>query len=247
MSNGFITSNTQRGIITRTLGDLITVWPLNVHQEKALTFRDVAPISSQYLKVGDWIQMEVERDDMVVYREKIEPVLQTLVTLRGNVQVRTRLYFPNGIKKNSEHVIGYSDDLGRVGIFFRCPELRADFLYDVWVSRPRRKFASLEKHYNAHWCLLRQTMISLMQDGNITRPLWGNRPVSYNSEQLNNTLTESSVNSHGFEFSYALSFNDNALRKLYSDPKVREAVYRCSSDFAHSIEAYLRTSHGDSY
>lgn len=87
MSNDFITSNTQKGIITRTLGNLITVWPLNVHQEKELVFQDVAPISSQYLKVGDWIQMEVEHGDVVVYREKIEPVLQTLVTLRGNVQV----------------------------------------------------------------------------------------------------------------------------------------------------------------
>lgn len=87
MNNGFITNNTQRGVITRTLGNLITVWPLNVNQEKALVFQDVAPISSQYLKVGDWIQMEVERDDVVVYREKIEPVLQTMVTLRGNVQV----------------------------------------------------------------------------------------------------------------------------------------------------------------
>lgn len=38
----------------------------------------------------------------------------------------------------------------------------------------------------------------------------------------------------------ALSFNDNALRRLYSDPKVREAVYQCSSDFARSIEAYLK-------
>lgn len=87
MSNGLAASTTQRGVITRILGNLITVWPLNVHQEKALVFQDVAPVSSQYLKVGDWIQMEVESGDVVVYREKIEPVLQTLVTIRGNVQV----------------------------------------------------------------------------------------------------------------------------------------------------------------
>ncbi|KAL3997194.1 hypothetical protein ACH3XW_9860 [Acanthocheilonema viteae] len=241
MNSGFITNNTQKGVITRILGNLITVWPLNVHQKKALIFQDKAPISSQYLKVGDWIQMEVERDDVVVYREKIEPVLQTLVTSRGNVQVKTILYFPNGINRNNEHVIGYSDDLGEVGIFFQCPELRADSLYNVWVSRPRKNFASLEKRYDVHWCLVKQTMIPLMQNDN-TRCLWENRSVDYNSEHFNNTLTESNVNSREIEFSYALSFNDNALRRLYSDPKVREAVYRCSSDLAHSIEAYLRIS-----
>uniref|UniRef100_A0A0R3RGH5 RNA_ligase domain-containing protein n=1 Tax=Elaeophora elaphi TaxID=1147741 RepID=A0A0R3RGH5_9BILA len=241
MSNGLITSNTQKGIIIRTLGNLITVWPLNVNQKEALIFQDIAPISSQYLKVGDWIQMEVEHGDVVVYREKIEPVLQTLVTLRGNVQVKTRMYFPNGIDRNCEHVIGYSDDLGPVGVFFQCPELSDDFLYDVWVARPHKKFASLEKQYNVHWCLVKQTMIPLMRNSNRTKLLWENWSVNYDSEH-NNTLTESNVSSREVDFSYALNFNDNALRRLYSDPAVREAVYQCSSDFARSIEAYLRIS-----
>ncbi|OZC08789.1 hypothetical protein X798_04204 [Onchocerca flexuosa] len=237
MNNGFITSKTQKGVITRTLGNLISVWPLNVHQEKELVFQDRAPISSQYLKVGDWIQMEVERGDEVVYREKIEPVLQTLVTLRGNIQVKTRIYFPNGI--NSEHVIGYSDDLGKVGIFFHCPELKANSLYDVWVSRPRKKFASLAKRYNVHWYLIRQPVVPLIRDGNARffRKIWSNDD---NSEHFNSTLTENNVNSCEINFSYALNFNDYALRKLYSDPKVREAVYQCNSDFARSIETYLR-------
>ncbi|EFO17332.1 hypothetical protein LOAG_11168 [Loa loa] len=242
MNNSFVTCSTQKGIITRTLGNLITVWPLNVQQKKEIIFQDVAPISSQCLKVGDWIQMEVKRGDVVAYREKIEPVLQTLVTLRGNVQVKTRLYFPNGINRNCEHVIGYSDDLGEMGIFFECPELKADFLYDVWVSRPPKKFASLEKRYDVHWYVVRQTMIPLMRD-NRTTLLWENQLVDDDSEHFNNTLTESNINSCEIDFPYVLSFNDNALRKLYSDPKVREAVYRHSSDFACSIEAYLRRLH----
>lgn len=87
MNDGFMTRKTQRGIITRTLGNLITVWPLNVDQEKDLVFQDAAPISSQYLTVGDWIQMDVEHGDVVVYHEKIEPVLPTYVSLRGHLQV----------------------------------------------------------------------------------------------------------------------------------------------------------------
>uniref|UniRef100_A0A8R1XMY6 Uncharacterized protein n=1 Tax=Onchocerca volvulus TaxID=6282 RepID=A0A8R1XMY6_ONCVO len=239
MNNGFITSKTQKGIIIRTLGNLITVWPLNVHREKEIVFQDKTPVSSQYLKVGDWIQMEVECGDEVVYHEKIEPVLKTLVTSRGNIQVKTRLYFPNGINSDCEHVIGHSDDLGKVGIFFQCPELRANFVYDVWVSRPRKKFASLAKHYNVHWYLIRQPVIPLVRDGN-TRFFCKNWSVDDNPEHFNSTLTENNVNSHEIDFLYALSFNDNALRKLYSDSKVREAVYQCSSDFARSIEAYLR-------
>ncbi|EJW84497.1 hypothetical protein WUBG_04588 [Wuchereria bancrofti] len=239
MSNGFVTNNTQKGIITQTLGNLITVWPLNVYQKKELVFQDVAPISSQYLKPGDWIQMEVEHGDVVVYREKIEPVLQTVVTVRGNVQLKTRIYFPNGINKNHEHMIGYSDDVGEVGIFFQCSELKADFSYDVWVSRPPRKLASLERRYNVHWCLARQTMIPLMKDHNTAKLLWKNQSSDDNSECFNSTLTESDINSHEIDFPYAVSFNDNALRRLYSDPKVREAVYQCSSDFARSIETYL--------
>ncbi|KAM3721978.1 DNA mismatch repair protein [Dirofilaria immitis] len=192
------------------------------------------------MKVGDWIQMEVENDN-VVYHEKIEPVLQTLVTLRGNVQIKTRLYFPDGINRNHEHVIGYSDDVGRVGIFFECLELKANCLYDVWISRPRKKFASLGKRYNVHWYIIKQQpMIPIIRDGNTTRLLRKNWPVADNSEHFDNTLTESNVNSHEIDFSYALSFNDNALRRLYSDPKVREAVHQCNSDFASSIETYLK-------
>lgn len=51
------------------------------------------------------------------------------------LQVKTRLYFPNGLSDCAEAIIGYSDDLGRVGIFFRCPELKPNLSYDVWVSR----------------------------------------------------------------------------------------------------------------
>ncbi|VDK84261.1 unnamed protein product [Litomosoides sigmodontis] len=254
MNNGPVTSTTQKGVITRILGNLITVWPLNVHQEKALVFQDVAPISSQYLRLGDWIQMEVESGDVVVYREKIEPVLQTSVTLRGNVQVKTLLYFPNGINRSHEHVIGYSDDVGQVGIFFPCPGLRANFSYNVWVSRPLKKFASLEKRYNVHWCVVRQTIVPLMQDCN-ARLLYGSESVDYSCkhvntltestgecEDFNNTLTENTFSSRDVGFSYALNFNNNALRRLYSVPEVREAVYQCSSDFAHSIETYLSIS-----
>uniref|UniRef100_A0A915PX18 Uncharacterized protein n=1 Tax=Setaria digitata TaxID=48799 RepID=A0A915PX18_9BILA len=239
MSSGRVTSNTRKGVITRTLGNSITVWPLDVHQQQELIFEDMRPVSSQYLKVGDWIQMEVKFDSMVVYREKIEPVLPTYVAKGGNVRIKTRLYFPDGLFSNCELLVGYSNDLGRVGVPFQCSELKADFSYDVWVSRPRKRHALLEKQHNVHWFLVRQRLIPLIRNNEMVKPLYGNWPVDGSSEQFNNTLTENSVNSHENDFSYALSFNNIALKRFYSDPRIRNAVYQCNSDFAHSIESYL--------
>ncbi|VDM95326.1 unnamed protein product [Thelazia callipaeda] len=128
-------STTQKGVITHTLGNLITVWPLNLNQEKEIVFNDFPTISSQTLHVGDWIQMEVDSGDIIVYREKISPILPTYVSARGDVRVKTQLYFPNGLVTRGKNLIAYSDDFGPIGIFFPCPEIDAKFSYDVWVTR----------------------------------------------------------------------------------------------------------------
>ncbi|VDK29383.1 unnamed protein product [Gongylonema pulchrum] len=199
----------ERGVITRTLGDTIHVWPLKTEQRKEIIFQDKRHLPTQYLKVGEWVEMEM-RNGVVVYREKIEPRLPTYVTAL---------------------MMGYSDDLGRVAILFKCPDLKPQFSYDVWVAR-----------YNFHWCLVRQTLIPVQQDV-VSRP-----PASITStaapreDELNSTLTENTSASE-YDFAYALRFNDMALRRLYSHQSIREAVYQHSPEFAHSIEDYLR-SHG---
>ncbi|VDK59558.1 unnamed protein product [Gongylonema pulchrum] len=47
-----------------------------------------------------------------------------------------------------------------------------------------------------------------------------------------------------YDFAYALRFNDEALRRLYSHQSIREAVYQHSPQFARSIEAYLEKRFG---